>query len=105
MQCSRRIGIQRCAYIVRGIAVGAVRTVVSGIYAAKAAADFNDITQGNNGAFSAGSGWDACTGLGSPIASKLIPLLAPASPSTPPTKPVKKPVKTKTLAERAGKKF
>jgi len=27
---------------------------------------FNDITQGNNGAFSAGPGWDACTGLGSP---------------------------------------
>jgi kumamolisin len=47
------------------------------IYAAKAASDFNDITQGNNGAFSAGPGWDACTGLGSPIASKLIPLLAP----------------------------
>jgi kumamolisin len=78
------------------------------IYAAKAAADFNDITQGNNGAFSAGPGWDACTGLGSPIASKLIPLLAPASPSTPPTKPVKKrrePVNTKTLAKKAGKKI
>ena len=27
---------------------------------------FHDITQGNNGAFSAGPGWDACTGLGSP---------------------------------------
>jgi kumamolisin len=27
----------------------------------------NDITQGNNGAYSAGHGWDACTGLGSPI--------------------------------------
>jgi len=48
------------------------------IYAAKAAAAFNDITQGNNGAFSAGPGWDAASGLGSPIASKLIPLLAPA---------------------------
>jgi kumamolisin len=47
------------------------------IYAAKAASAFNDITQGNNGAFSAGPGWDACTGLGSPNATKLIPLLAP----------------------------
>lgn len=27
---------------------------------------FNDITRGSNGAFSAGPGWDACTGLGSP---------------------------------------
>ena len=52
------------------------------IYAAKAVSAFNDITQGNNGAFSAGPGWDACTGLGSPIASKLIPLLTPASAST-----------------------
>ena len=49
------------------------------IYAAKAAAAFNDITQGNNGAFSAGPGWDACTGLGSPIAAKLIPLLGPST--------------------------
>lgn len=28
--------------------------------------DFHDITSGNNGAYSARSGWDACTGLGSP---------------------------------------
>ena len=74
------------------------------IYAAKVASAFNDITQGNNGAFSAGPGWDACTGLGSPIASKLIPLLAPASASKKPaakkkassakkTKPAKKAAK------------
>jgi kumamolisin len=30
------------------------------------ATDFNDVTSGNNGAYSAGVGWDACTGLGSP---------------------------------------
>jgi len=30
---------------------------------------FHDITMGNNGAFSAQPGWDACTGLGSPIGS------------------------------------
>jgi kumamolisin len=30
------------------------------------AGDFRDITSGNNGAYSAGPGWDACTGLGSP---------------------------------------
>jgi kumamolisin len=55
------------------------------IYAAKGAAAFNDITQGNNGAFSAGPGWDACTGQGSPIASALIPLLAPATGTPSPT--------------------
>jgi len=37
------------------------------IYAqAVEASGFHDITQGNNGAFSAGPGWDACTGLGTP---------------------------------------
>jgi kumamolisin len=57
------------------------------IYAAKAVSAFTDITQGNNGAFSAGPGWDACTGLGSPIASKLIPLLAAAGTTPTPTPP------------------
>ena len=35
------------------------------LYAAPAGA-FRDITSGNNGAYKAGAGWDACTGLGSP---------------------------------------
>ena len=30
-----------------------------------------DISQGNNGAFSASAGWDACTGLGSPDGNKV----------------------------------
>jgi kumamolisin len=33
---------------------------------------FNDVTVGNNGAYSAGSGWDACTGLGSPEGAVLL---------------------------------
>jgi kumamolisin len=33
---------------------------------------FNDITSGNNGAYSAGPGWDACTGLGSPEGTDLL---------------------------------
>ncbi len=33
---------------------------------------FNDITSGNNGAYAAGPGWDACTGLGSPSATTLL---------------------------------
>jgi kumamolisin len=37
---------------------------------------FNDITQGNNGSYSAGPGWDPCTGLGSPIGTALETLLA-----------------------------
>jgi kumamolisin len=34
-------------------------------------AALHDITQGNNGAFAASSGWDACTGLGSPDGAKV----------------------------------
>ena len=33
---------------------------------------FNDITSGNNGAYTAGPGWDACTGLGSPDGTALL---------------------------------
>ncbi len=33
---------------------------------------FDDITQGNNGAYQARIGWDACTGLGSPNGEKLL---------------------------------
>src|SRR6185312_16445730 len=32
----------------------------------KAAPGFHDITDGDNGAYQATSGWDPCTGLGSP---------------------------------------
>ena len=44
------------------------------LYAAPAA--FHDITEGNNGGFSAGPGWDACTGLGSPVGTGVIAALA-----------------------------
>ncbi|MDQ1474486.1 MAG: kumamolisin [Bryobacterales bacterium] len=36
---------------------------------------FNDITSGNNGAYGAGVGWDACTGLGSPSGAALFAAL------------------------------
>jgi kumamolisin len=48
---------------------------------ARAASDFHDIISGNNGAYSAGPGWDACTGLGSPIGTQVAVMLgAPAQP-------------------------
>jgi kumamolisin len=34
-----------------------------------------DITSGSNGAYNAGPGWDACTGLGSPNGTKLTQTL------------------------------
>jgi kumamolisin len=79
------------------------------IYSTKAAAAFNDITDGNNGdganfpLYPAGPGWDPCTGLGSPIATKLIPLLAPAGPA-PPTTPTPTPAPTPTPTPKPPKK-
>lgn len=45
------------------------------LYSAKAEATFHDITSGNNGDYSAGPGWDACTGLGTPDGSALLTAL------------------------------
>jgi kumamolisin len=43
------------------------------------ASDLNDITSGNNGAYSAGPGWDACSGLGSPIGAQVAAALGAPS--------------------------
>jgi kumamolisin len=44
----------------------------AGVSAGAAAPGFNDIVEGNNGAYKAGPGWDACTGLGSPNGTALL---------------------------------
>ena len=49
------------------------------------ATDFNDITSGSNGGYSAGPGYDMVTGIGSPIANKLVPDLANWGIMAPPT--------------------
>jgi kumamolisin len=36
---------------------------------------FRDISSGNNGAYAAGTGWDACTGWGAPVGSRLLAAL------------------------------
>jgi kumamolisin len=55
-----------------GTNVGYVNSL---LYSAKAEATFHDITAGNNGTYSAGPGWDACTGLGSPNGAALLAAL------------------------------
>jgi kumamolisin len=52
-----------------GSAVGYVNPT---LYASPVA--LNDITQGNNGDFAASTGWDACTGIGSPNGAKVAAL-------------------------------
>ena len=49
--------------------------------AAQPAPGFRDITSGSNGAYSAGPGWDACTGLGSPNGTALLGRLTGATGS------------------------
>jgi kumamolisin len=45
------------------------------LYQGAASGGFHDITQGNNGAYSAAAGWDPCTGLGSPQGASLLAAL------------------------------
>jgi kumamolisin len=45
------------------------------LYSAKAEATFHEITKGSNGDYSAGPGWNACTGLGSPDGAALLTAL------------------------------
>ncbi len=47
-------------------------TLYTGVTPGVAMAGFHDITGGNNGAYSAGPGWDACSGLGSPNGTDLL---------------------------------
>jgi len=42
----------------------------------KGETDVHDVTIGNNGAYSAGPGWDPCTGLGTPDGTKLLSALS-----------------------------
>ncbi len=48
---------------------------------ANTAADFHDITSGNNGAYAAGPGWDACSGLGSPMGTHVATALGVSPPA------------------------
>jgi len=52
---------------------------------------FNDITQGDNGAYQAGAGWDACTGWGSPNGAALLAALSGTGANPVPPKKPKKP--------------
>lgn len=40
------------------------------------AAALRDVTSGNNGGYSAGPGWDACAGLGTPDGARLLNALS-----------------------------
>ncbi|MGD1030252.1 MAG: protease pro-enzyme activation domain-containing protein [Opitutaceae bacterium] len=53
------------------------------IYPLIGTAAFHDITSGNNGAYSAGVGYDLCTGIGTPNVASLIQALSAGAASAP----------------------
>jgi kumamolisin len=56
-------------------------SLYSGSRPGQPVAGIRDITIGSNGAYSAGPGWDACTGLGVPIGSALLSALTTTASS------------------------
>jgi kumamolisin len=52
--------------------------IYAGVEAGAVAPGFRDITDGDNGAYAAGPGWDACTGLGVPDGQTLVGVVQPA---------------------------
>jgi kumamolisin len=71
---------------------------------AYAAADgFSDVTTGNNGAFSAGPGWDPATGLGSPIGGALLTALTSAAAAGALPAPAQVPMSPVAPADGAGR--
>ncbi len=56
-----------------GRPLGFISPTIYGI--PRSAEAFDDITEGSNGSFSALQGWDACTGLGSPVGKNLLAAL------------------------------
>jgi kumamolisin len=73
------------------------------LYTKNVEATLHDITVGNNGTYSAGPGWDACTGLGTPDGAALLAALA--TPTTPTKKNKKKsPTKRKATSAKRRRK-
>ena len=68
--------------------LGLIQTALySGVLPGTPAAGLRDITVGNNGAYHAGPGWDACTGLGVPEGTTLLAGLSEPGSTTGPASP------------------
>jgi kumamolisin len=55
-------------------------SLYAGVQAGQAIPGLRDIASGNNGAYAAGPGWDACTGLGVPEGAALLSILSASTP-------------------------
>jgi kumamolisin len=57
------------------------QSLYAGVQPGKPMTGLRDITGGSNGAYSAGPGWDACTGLGVPEGAALLASLSASTPA------------------------
>ena len=57
-------------------------TLYAAVAAGQVAAGFRDVTVGDNGAYAAAAGWDACTGLGVPVGQQLLTHLESTTSAT-----------------------
>ena len=73
-----------------------VGNLSASIYALASGA-MRDITSGNNGTYVAKAGWDACTGLGVPVVTKLLGSLQPQPVPVPVPTPTPTPAATRTI--------
>jgi len=66
-----------------GKSLGLMQTALyAGVEPGQPVAGLRDITDGNNGAYSAGPGWDACSGLGVPVGTALLTRLTASMTGT-----------------------
>jgi kumamolisin len=72
------------------------------LYTSNIESTLHDITLGNNGTYSAGPGWDACTGLGTPDGAALLAALG--APAAPTKKKKKSPGKRRAASAKHRKK-
>jgi kumamolisin len=70
--------VARLAQATGGLLAGFLPDLYAGASAGVAPPGLRDITDGDNGGYSAGPGWDACTGLGSPDGTALLQRLRSA---------------------------
>ena len=73
-----------CTYLLQSLKQKGLPNFGTSLYSLASGA-LRDITSGNNGTYTAKAGYDCCTGLGVPVASKLLAALSTSPTPVPPT--------------------
>ena len=73
----------------RGSSISSINTTLYSLASTADTGDYRDIITGTNGGYNASILYDFVTGLGSPVVSQILPLLASATTTSSPTKTTK----------------